>query len=66
VDVVQQRIEVAPPRPTSRGINDWVTLLQDLTQRLDSGRIYDRDLDALRDPVAALAQAVNRRTRLRT
>jgi hypothetical protein len=62
VEVVEHRVEVlADPRP--RTVDDWAGLLTELTGRLDSGRIYDRDLPALNGAVLGLVQAFNRRIR---
>ena len=62
MEVVEHRIEVrADPRP--RTVEDWSGLLTELTGRLDSGRIYDRDLPALNGAVIGLVQAFNRRIR---
>jgi hypothetical protein len=60
VEVVERRIEVVPD-PSPRSPSDWAELLADLAQRLDSGRIYERDLPVLKDSVIALVQAFNRR-----
>lgn len=66
VNVVTQRVEVAtltppPPRPAPRTIAEWSELLTDLARRLDTGRIYDRDLPALNEAISTVIAAFNRR-----
>ena len=60
VKVVDRQIEVLP-RPGVRTPDDWAELLNELASRLDSGRIYERDLPVLDDAVLAVVQAFNRR-----
>ena len=49
VDIVERRVEVpVPAAPTRR---DWARLLGELTHQLDDGRVYDRDIGALREAV---------------
>lgn len=48
-----------PVRPAS--VPDFVDVLADLTQRLDSGRVYDRDLAILTPAVTELVAALARR-----
>lgn len=60
--MVEHRIEV-PADPRQRPVEDWSGLLTELTGRLDSGRVYDRDLPALNGAVPGLVQAFNRRIR---
>ena len=54
--IVEAPIAVAP-----QTVHEWSNLLAELTDRLDRGRIYDRDVPALRPAVAALVEAFNRR-----
>lgn len=54
--IVETPIAVAP-----QTVYEWSDLLAELTDRLDRGRIYDRDVPALRPAVAALVEAFNRR-----
>lgn len=57
-----QRVVVeAPPAVAPQTVHEWSDLLAELTDRLDRGRIYDRDVPALRPAVAALVEAFNRR-----
>ena len=60
VEVLERRVEVVPD-PSPRSPSDWAELLAELAQRLDSGRIYERDLPVLSDSVLAVVQAFNRR-----
>ena len=54
--IVEAPIAVAP-----QTVHEWSNPLAELTDRLDRGRIYDRDVPALRPAVAALVEAFNRR-----
>ena len=58
---VQRVIVEAPIAVAPQTIYEWSNLLAELTERLDRGRIYDRDVPALRPAVAALVEAFNRR-----
>lgn len=66
VEVVTQRVEVAPSnrsadaRPPSQ-VAEWVGLLDALAQRLDTGRLYQRDLPTLAPALQDLVRAFNRR-----
>ncbi|WP_245160198.1 hypothetical protein [Blastococcus sp. CT_GayMR20] len=40
---------------------DWLHALQKLTQQLDDGRVYDRDLPRLATALDAVLEAYNRR-----
>jgi len=68
VDHVIERAATQPTRsvPTSlpmpKRVTDWVELLDELTDRLDARRIYDRDLMTLRPAVEELVAAYNRRS----
>ena len=48
-----------PSRPAS--VPEFVDVLVDLTRRLDSGRVYDRDLPTLTAAVRDLVEALARR-----
>ena len=67
VKVVQhhtRNVEVEVARWPS-AITDWVTALGDLTRRVETGRVYDRDLENLAAAVNELAGAMVRRGRWR-
>lgn len=67
VKVVQhhsRNVEVEVVRWPS-ATNDWVAALRDLTRRVESGRVYDRDLESLAAAVNELAGAMVRRGRWR-
>ncbi len=67
VKVVQhhtRNVEVEVARWPS-AISDWVTALGDLTRRVETGRVYDRDLENLAAAVNELAGAMVRRGRWR-
>lgn len=49
--------------PSTRA--DWITALEGLTQRVESGRVYDRDLENLAQAVDELVGALVRRGRYR-
>lgn len=40
---------------------EWVAALGELVRQLDTGRVYDRDLDVLTGAVQSMVNAVNRR-----
>lgn len=44
---------------------DWITTLKDLTRSVESGRVYDRDLENLAEAVNELVGAMVRRDRRR-
>ena len=58
---VQRVIVEAPINVAPQTVDEWAGILAELTDRLDRGRIYDRDVPALRPAVAALVEAFNRR-----
>jgi len=65
VKVVQHhthQVEVEVVRWPS-ATTDWVTALRDLTRRVESGRVYDRDLEGLAEAVNELVGALVRRGR---
>ncbi|MCW2678556.1 MAG: hypothetical protein JWR70_3596 [Modestobacter sp.] len=45
--------------------HDWLRLLGDLVTQLDSGRVYNRDLDELSVALTAVDVAMNRRIYIR-
>lgn len=58
--VQTQQVEVhVERRPQS--VDEFAAVLVDLARRLDSGRIYDRDLPALDAAITALLDALLRR-----
>jgi hypothetical protein len=63
VTVVQhhtRHVEVEAVRwPTAT--SDWVTAIRDLTRRVETGRVYDRDLESLAGAVNDLVGALVRR-----
>ena len=60
--VEEVRVEVlAEARP--RSSSDYPSILLELSERLDTGRIYDRDLASLTPALTALLDAFNRRCR---
>lgn len=66
VTVVQHhRVDPLPPaRP--RTVGEVVKVLAELTARVDSGRVYDRDLPTLVTAVGGLVDALNRRDKTST
>ncbi len=68
VEVVTHRVEVSAPAPAAapvapKSVADWSRLLDDLAGRLDTGRIYDRDLPTLNEALTDVIDAFNRRLR---
>lgn len=61
VTVIQHHTREVPVawRPTS--VPDFLEVLDDLTRRVDSGRVYDRDIPALVAAVKATVEALARR-----
>lgn len=55
-----QQVEVLVAR-RPQSVDEFAAVLVDLARRLDSGRIYDRDLPALDAPISALLDALLRR-----
>ena len=66
VTVVQHHTKEVPSpwRPTSAP--EFVETLTDLTRRVDSGRVYDRDLPTLVAAVHGVVQALARREKAAT
>jgi hypothetical protein len=62
VTVVQHHTTEVPVPVLSGSVDEFVEVLADLTRRLDTGRIYDRDLPTLTPAVAELVAALDRRT----
>jgi len=65
VKVVQhhtRNVEVEVLRWPSK-TSDWVTALRELTRRVETGRVYDRDLEDLGEAVNGLVAALIRRGR---
>ena len=63
VTVVQhhtRQVEVEAVRWPS-ATSDWVTAIRDLTRRVETGRVYDRDLEDLAGAVNELVGAMVRR-----
>ncbi|MCA0336974.1 MAG: hypothetical protein LCH66_08915 [Actinobacteria bacterium] len=63
VTVVQhhtRQVEVEAVRWPS-ATSDWVTAIRDLTRRVETGRVYDRDLEELAGAVNELVGAMVRR-----
>lgn len=56
---VQQMSVLAEPAT----VEEWAQVLSALTDRLDRGRIYDRDVRLLLPTIAGLVEAMNRRCR---
>ena len=48
-----------PWRPAS--VTEFIDILEDLTRRVDTGRVYDRDLPTLATAVTELGQSLGRR-----
>lgn len=60
--VVQVRdIREVPVKVTPKRADEWVEMLDRLTQRLDAGLLYSRDLPLLRPAMERLVTAYNRR-----
>lgn len=61
VTVVQHHTREVPVAWRPGSVPDFVDVLHDLTNRLDSGRVYDRDLPTLVTAVRATVEALTRR-----
>jgi hypothetical protein len=64
VQVVERRVETSVPSPPSR--HDWPRLFGELVAQLDTGRIYNRDLDELSVAMAAVSDSMTRRLYIRS
>lgn len=61
VTVVQQeRVEV-PTLVQPRSADEYATVLAELAVKVDTGRIYQRDLPVITDAVNTLIEALHRR-----
>jgi len=61
VTVVQHHTTEVPVPSRPASVPEFVDVLVDLTRRLDSGRVYDRDLPTLTAAVRDLVEALARR-----
>ena len=61
VTVVQHHTREVPVPWRPASVPDFVDVLADLTRRVDSGRVYDRDLPTLVTAVNATVDALTRR-----
>ena len=66
VTVVQHHRVDPLPAARPRTVGEVVEVLAELTVRVDSGRVYDRDLPALAAAVRGLVDALNRRDKTST
>jgi hypothetical protein len=64
VQVVERRVETPVPLPPTR--HDWPRLLSELVTQLDTGRIYNRDLDELSVAQATIGVSMTRRLYIRS
>jgi hypothetical protein len=64
VQIVERRVEMPVPIPPTRG--DWPRLLGELVTQLDTGRIYNRDLDELSAALTAISASMTRRLYIRS
>ena len=64
VQIVERRVEIAVPLPPTR--HDWPRLLGELITQLDTGRIYNRDLDELSAALTAISVSMTRRLYIRS
>jgi hypothetical protein len=65
--MVVERVVRVPAQPVAKTPRrgDWVPLLHELARQLDTGRLYDRDLDGIAGAVDQVVTAVERRVRFR-
>lgn len=61
VTVVQHHTTEVPVPSRPASVSEFVDVLADLTRRVDSGRVYDRDLPTLTATVRDLVEALARR-----
>jgi hypothetical protein len=59
VQIVERRVEVRAAVPLTR--REWPRVLRELTNQLDDGRVYDRDLTTLSAELRSLLEAYRRR-----
>jgi hypothetical protein len=62
VERTVERVMEVPVHPRGR---EWADQLRDLARQLDTGRVYDRDLDAVVEALRVVNDAVARRERHR-
>ena len=63
--MVQHHTKDGPYPWRANSVPDFVDVLADLAERLDSGRVYDRDLPILVPAVTAVVDALTRRNTAR-
>lgn len=65
VEVIREvtKVETVPVVVSPTSVRHWSELLTTLAQRLDQGRVYDRDVSELLPAMSALILAFNRRVR---
>ncbi len=61
VTVIQHHTTEVPVPARPASVPEFVDVLADLTRRVDSGRVYDRDLPTLTTTVRDLVEALSRR-----
>ena len=61
VEIVERVLQVPVYRLRTPRHGEWSALLDELSAQLDSGRIYQRDLEQLRESLASVLAAVHRR-----
>ena len=64
MQVVERRVETPVPIPPTR--HDWTHLLGELVTQLDTGRIYNRDLDELSVALTSIRVSMTRRLHIRS
>lgn len=60
VDFIERRVEVPVPAGTVPRHDEWQPLLVELARQLDTGAVYQRDLDALLPAFEQLIVAARR------
>ena len=65
VKVVQEVVREVQIKTRPRNSVEWAELLDDLAERLDDGRIYDRSLEDVAYHVDEVVRALNRRLKAR-
>lgn len=64
MQIVERRVETPVTIPPTR--HDWPRLLGELIIQLDTGRIYNRDLDELSIALTAVDESMTRRLYIRS
>lgn len=64
VQVVERRVEIPLPIPPTR--HDWPRLLSELLTQLDTGRVYNRDLDEMSAALTTISVSMTRRLYIRS